>query len=354
MNLKDNKWKIVGLTSVIVVILIGVFIFIQVGPYNKSNKNDIKIEIPKGASVNTISDILYENKLIKNKVIFKAVAKLSNKTPNFKAGKYLLNQTYSNNDIVNLLASGKTYQDGIKITIPEGSTSKEIVDLLIKNKLGNKDAYEELINNPKEFYKQFSFLDEKDIISLEGFLYPETYYFDKDSSEKEILGKMLSAFDNEYNDNLKKKQKEMKMTLEEVINLASIVEKEAVLDEDRPIIASVFYNRLKIDMPLQSDATIQYIFEKRKQIVTYKDLEIDSPYNSYKNKGLPPTPISNPGIKSIEAVLNPADTDYLYFVAKMDGGNNYSTNYKDHLKYVEEYRTERDKINKNKENNSNN
>jgi len=354
MNLKDNKWKIVGLTSVIVVILIGIFIFIQVGPYSKNNKNDIKIEIPKGASVNTISDILYENKLIKNKVIFKAVAKLSNKTPSFKAGKYLLNQTYSNNDIVNLLASGKTYQDGIKITIPEGSTSKEIVDLLIKNKLGNKDAYEELINNPKEFYKQFSFLDEKDIISLEGFLYPETYYFDKDSSEKEILGKMLSAFDNEYNDNLKKKQKEMKMTLEEVINLASIVEKEAVLDEDRPIIASVFYNRLKIDMPLQSDATIQYIFEKRKQIVTYKDLEIDSPYNSYKNKGLPPTPISNPGIKSIEAVLNPADTDYLYFVAKMDGGNNYSTNYKDHLKYVEEYRTERDKINKNKENNSNN
>lgn len=88
--------------------------------------------------------------------------------------------------------------------------------------------------------------------------------------------------------------------------------------------------------------------------MTYKDLEIDSPYNSYKNKGLPPTPISNPGIKSIEAVLNPADTDYLYFVAKMDGGNNYSTNYKDHLKYVEEYRTERDKINKNKENNSNN
>ena len=161
---------------------------------------------------------------------------------------------------------------------------------------------------------------------------------------------MLSAFDNEYNDNLKKKQKEMKMTLEEVINLASIVEKEAVLDEDRPIIASVFYNRLKIDMPLQSDATIQYIFEKRKQIVTYKDLEIDSPYNSYKNKGLPPTPISNPGIKSIEAVLNPADTDYLYFVAKMDGGNNYSTNYEDHLKYVKEYKDERDRLSKEKEN----
>lgn len=128
--------------------------------------------------------------------------------------------------------------------------------------------------------------------------------------------------------------------------MASIVEKEAVLDEDRPLIASVFYNRIKIGMPLQSDATIQYIFEKRKKIVTYKDLKIDSPYNSYKNKGLPPTPIANPGIKSIEAVLNPADTDYLYFVAKMDGGNNYSTNYQDHLKYVKEYKDDRDKLNK--------
>lgn len=352
MNFKDSKWKIVGLTSAITAILIGSFIFIQIGPYNKNNSSDIKIEIPKGASVNTISDILYKNKLIRNKFVFKTVAKLSNKVTEFKAGKYLLNQTYSNNDIVDLLVSGKTYENGIKVTIPEGSTSKEIVDILVKNKLGSKVKYEELIDSPKSFYSEFSFLDENDIISLEGFLYPETYYFDEDSSEKEVLSKMLDAFNSEYDNNLKKKQKEMKMTLQQVVNLASIVEKEAVLDKDRPIIASVFYNRLDIDMPLQSDATIQYAFDKRKQIVTYKDLEIDSPYNSYKNKGLPPTPIANPGIKSIEAVLNPADTDYLYFVAKMDGGNNYSTNYKDHLKYVEEYRSERDKANKNKVNNN--
>ena len=114
------------------------------------------------------------------------------------------------------------------------------------------------------------------------------------------------------------------------------------------IIASVFYTRLKIGMPLQSDATIQYIFKERKKIVTYKDLEIDSPYNSYKNKGLPPTPIASPGIKSIEATLYPEKTEYLYFVAKIDGGNNYSTNYEDHLKYVKEYKDERDRLNKEK------
>lgn len=280
--------------------------------------------------------------------MFKLSVKLSNKAQNFKAGKYLFNQTYSNEEIINDIASGKIYHDGIKVTIPEGSTSKEIVSILVGKNLGDEETYEKLISEPKEFYDKFKFLKEEDITSLEGFLYPSTYYFDEDSSEKEILSMMLSQFNKVYTDKLRDRQKELNMTTEQVVNLASIVEKEAVLDKDRPIIASVFYNRLKIGMPLQSDATIQYIFKERKKIVTYKDLEIDSPYNSYKNKGLPPTPIASPGIKSIEATLYPEKTEYLYFVAKMDGGNNYSTNYEDHLKYVKEYKDERDKLNKEK------
>ncbi|MGL6104913.1 endolytic transglycosylase MltG [Romboutsia sp.] len=348
MDIKKSKWKIAVAISIAVVILIGVFIFTQIGPYNSKNKKDIIVEIPKGASVNAISDVLYENELIKNKQLFKIVVKLSNKAQQFKAGKYLLNQTYSNQDIVGLLASGKIYHDGIKVTIPEGSTSKEIVSILTKNKLGKKEVYEGLIKNPKELYEKFEFLKEEKITSLEGFLYPETYYFDEDSTENEVISKMLSTFNGMYTEKLVQRQKELKMTLSDVVNLASIVEKEAVLDEDRPIIASVFYNRIKIGMPLQSDATIQYTFEERKKIVTYKDLEIDSPYNSYKNKGLPPTPIASPGIKSIEGVLYPADTDYIYFVAKLDGGNNYSVTYEEHLKNVKEYKEQRDKLNQNK------
>ena len=316
--------------------------------HDKNNKKGIVVEIPQGATTSTISDILYKNKLIKNKTMFKISVKLSNKAQHFKAGKYLFNQTYSNKEIIEDISSGKIYNDGIKITIPEGSTSKEIVSILVGQKLGNEESYEKLISNPKEFYNQFKFLKEEDITSLEGFLYPSTYYFDENASEKEVLSVMLSQFNKVYTDKLRDRQKELKMTIEQVVNLASIVEKEAVLDEDRPIIASVFYNRLKIGMPLQSDATIQYIFKERKKIVTYKDLEIDSPYNSYKNKGLPPTPIASPGIKSIEATLYPEKTEYLYFVAKMDGGNNYSTNYEDHLKYVKEYKDERDRLNKEK------
>ncbi len=347
MDFNKNKWKIMMLASIVLVVSIGIFMFTEIGPYNKNNKNNIVVEIPSGSTSSQITDILYENKLIKNKTLFKVVAKVSNDVPKIKAGKYLLNQTYSNNDIINILASGKIYQDGIKITIPEGSTSTEIIDILISKKLGSKEVYNKLVQNPKEFYDQYLYLKEKDITSLEGFLYPETYYFNKDDSEKKVISQMLSAFDKNYDDKLKDRQKELNMSLQQIVNLASVIEKEAVLDEDRTTISSVFYNRLKIDMPLQSDATIQYAFPERKKIVTYNDLKIDSPYNSYKNKGLPPTPISNPGIKSIEAALYPEDTEYLYFVAKMNGGNSYNVEYEDHLKAVKEYKDERAKLNQN-------
>ena len=315
MNINKKRLAIICSIFIILIVLVVAFVFIQIGPYDKNNKKDIVIDIPQGATTNTISDILYKNKLIKNKVMFKLSVKLSNKAQNFKAGKYLFNQTYSNKQIINDLSLGKIYNDGIKITIPEGSTSREIVSILVDKKLGNEDSYEALISNPKEFYNDFKFLEEDDITSLEGYLYPSTYYFDENSSEKEVLSTMLSQFNKVYTNKLRDRQKELNMTTEQVLNLASIVEKEAILDKDRPIIASVFYNRLEIGMPLQSDATIQYIFKERKKIVTYKDLEIDSPYNSYKNKGLPPTPISNPGIESIKATLYPEKTDYLYFVA---------------------------------------
>ena len=347
MNQNNDKRKkiIIAASTVLVLLIIMVtYVLIQIGPYNKNNKEDIVIDIPHGSTLNQVTDILTENKLIKNKLLFKLYAKVTNKSANLKSGQYLFNQTYSNKEIINDLTQGKVYNDGIRITVPEGSTSSEIIDLLVKQDLGDKEVFKELINKPEEFTLKFEFLKEDDITSLEGFLYPSTYYF-KDESEKEILEHMLDVFESKYNSKLQGRQKELKMSLEEVVNLASIVEKEAVLDEDRPIIASVFYNRLDIDMPLQSDATIQYIFEKRKKTITYNDLKIDSPYNSYKNKGLPPTPIANPGIKSIESVLYPADTDYLYFVATIDGGNNYSKTYEEHIKNVEKYRKESQKRN---------
>lgn len=344
MNLNNDKSKkiVVFIIAVLILIIVATFVVIQqMGPYNKDNKEDIVIDIPTGSALSQVTDILKENNLIKNKTLFKLYVRVSNNSSKLKSGKYLFNQTYSNKEIIEDLSEGKVYNDGIKITVPEGSTSFEIMDILVKNKLGEKSAYEKLINNPKEFKEKFKFLDDEKIKSLEGFLYPSTYYFSEKQSEKEVLEHMLETFDSKYTDKLQKKQNELNKSLYEVVNLASIVEKEAVLDEDRPIIASVFYNRIKIDMPLQSDATIQYIFKERKKSITYNDLKIDSPYNTYKVVGLPPTPIANPGIKSIEAVLYPANTEYLYFVATIEGGNTYSKTYEEHVKNVEKYRTDR-------------
>jgi UPF0755 protein len=344
VNNKNINWKIIGITIVLLILLVVGYIYIQIGPYNKNSKKDILVEIPNGATLTKVSSILEENKLIKNKVLFKVVSKFKEDNNGVKAGKYLLSQKYSNSEILDILISGKTYNDGIKVTIPEGSTYKEVIKYLTNKKIGKVEVYEELINNPKEFYDKYKFLDEKDITTLEGFLYPDTYYFEKDMSEKDVISAMLKRFSEVYTPELKEKQKKMGLTLQQVINMASIIEKEAVKDVDRPKIAGVFYNRLEIGMPLQSDATIQYIFDERKHIVSYSDLKIDSPYNSYLNKGLPPTPIANPGIKSIEAALEPEDNDYLYFVATVDGGNNYSKTYDEHLKYVKEYKENRDKL----------
>lgn len=348
MNFRKINLKVISIITIIILGLIAGYIYIQIGPYDKNSKKEIIVKIPNGSTLTDVSNILKENKVIKNKVLFKAVSKFKPNEHGVKAGKYLLRQSYSNSKVLDILFSGKTYNDGIKVTIPEGSTYKEVIKYLTSKGIGNKEVYEKLINNPKEFYSEFKFLDEKDITSLEGFLYPDTYHFDKNVTEKEVLSTMLKRFEKMYTDKFKREQKERGLTLQQVVNLASIIEKEAVLDEDRPMIASVFYNRLDVDMPLQSDATIQYIFDERKDRVMYKDLKIKSPYNSYINKGLPPTPISNPGVKSIEAVLNPANSDYLYFVATIDGKNNYSKTYEEHLKHVESYKKDRDKLNQEK------
>lgn len=342
MNLRDNKLKIIIAVLVVSVISGGLFVDSKMSPYNKDNTQQVLIKIPNGSTSTDIANILHENEIIKDKTFFKLSIKLNGRASEFKAGDYMFSQSNSHKEIINKIADGESIHSGINVTLIEGSTSYEIVDKLVSSGFGSKDVYLDLISNPSEFYDEFEFLNQEDIINLEGFLYPETYTFKEDATEKEILSKMLTQFDKLYTDELKKIQEERNMTLQEVVNLASIVEKEAIFDEDRPIIASVFYNRLDINMALQSDATIQYAFDERKEIVTYDDLEIDSPYNSYKNVGLPPTPIASPSIKSIEATLKPAQTEYLYFVATMQGGNNYSKTYEQHLEYVAEYKAERE------------
>ena len=339
--------------KILVILVLFVVIFASGGIYFKSRSSaydvneekKVVVNIPSGSGTDSIADILSNAKLIKNKLVFKINVKMSGKASQFKAGEYQFDQSYTNGEIINDIAAGKIYHSGPKVTVKEGATSIEIIDELVKKNLGTKENYEKLINNPDEFRDKYEFLKDKNIKSLEGFLYPSTYFCTEGESEREVISRMLNKFDEMYKYKIKPEMDKHKdLNFYDVMKMASIIEKEAVVDKDRPLISSVFYNRLAKDMPLQSDATIQYAFKERKKVVTYEDLKIESPYNSYKYKGLPPTPIANPSWKSIEAAINPAETDYLYFVAKTDGGeNNYAKTYEEHLKNEKRYKEQREK-----------
>ena len=341
------KKKILVILVLFVVIFAsgGIYFKSRSGAYDVNEEKKVVVNIPSGSGTDNIADILSDAKLIKNKLVFKINVKMSGKASQFKAGEYQFDQSYTNGEIIDDIAAGKIYHSGPKVTVKEGATSIEIIDELVKKNLGTKENYEKLINNPDEFRDKYEFLKDKNIKSLEGFLYPSTYFCTEGESEREVISRMLNKFDEMYKYKIKPEMDKHKdLNFYDVMKMASIIEKEAVVDKDRPLISSVFYNRLAKDMPLQSDATIQYAFKERKKVVTYEDLKIESPYNSYKYKGLPPTPIANPSWKSIEAAINPAETDYLYFVAKTDGAeNNYAKTYEEHLKNEKRYKEQREK-----------
>ena len=191
-----------------------------------------------------------------------------------------------------------------------------------------------------ENFAPYSYMHKhKDVrYAAEGFLFPETYAVESDYSIEEILDLMADEFNKRLTDEMRGKAKEKNLSIHDLITLASLVEKEVRYAEDRTIVAQIFLKRLELNMPLQSDATLQYLMDAPKEDVTISDTKIESPYNAYQNSGLPPGPVANPGIAAIEAVLNPADTDYLYFVADREGHNHYSHSYEEHLNLVAQYR----------------
>ncbi len=335
-NRKRNKGKKRFLISVILILCVfsvGLFYFnLQIGPYDKDSDEHVLITIPKGAGLLEISDILSQKKVIKNKYFFAGLAKISHMNNGIKAGMYNIPKSFSNKEILVLLNSGKVYRDIIKVTIPEGFESYKIAEKLSNLGLVDPDKFTNLVRSPSVFEEKFPFLKEEGITSLEGFLFPDTYFLDKKYSEEQMIEIMLKRFNDVYKVEYKKRQEELGFSLNQLITMASIIEREAKLEEERPIISAVFHNRLKIDMSLQSCATVQYVLKERKPVLSYEDVRIDSPYNTYKNKGLPPGPIASPGEASIKAALYPADEKYLYFVAKKDGGHSFSVNYDEHLK----------------------
>ena len=218
----------------------------------------------------------------------------------------------------------------VKITIPEGFSVEEIGGKLEENGFCTKEEFVDAVNS----YQLPDFIEEKDKTryNLEGFLYPDTYYIKKGTSAEDIITIMLERFKsvmNEVKEDVNLALDDSKMY--DVITIASMIEKEARVDEDRPLIASVIYNRLNEDMKLQLDATVLYSLGYHVETVLNRHLEIDSPYNTYKYKGLPEGQICNPGIESIKAALQPAESNYIYYILQNDGAHYFTDNYDDFL-----------------------
>jgi len=223
-----------------------------------------------------------------------------------------------------------------RFTVPEGLDIKHLTEKLVSDGLVDTDKFKyELEYGAFDYWFLEGIPEGPD--RLEGFLFPETYEIFVDANEHDIIDKMLYQFSKVFTDEYKARTEEMDMTVLEVITMASIVEREAMIAADRPVIASVFYNRLDIDMPLQSCATVQYIVGEQKPVLSIADTRIGSPYNTYLISGLPPGPIASPGEASIRAALYPDDTDCLFFLAKGDGSHVFSKDYNQFLKDKAQY-----------------
>lgn len=315
-------------------------------PVDPDNKKAVKIELPIGSNIDTISQTLEDKGVIRNAKIFKYYTKFKNAS-GFQAGTYQIPPSMSIDDIIKSLKTGKVYRKAdLQITIPEGLTLDRIGNIIAKNTDYTSKEFMKLVTNEK-FIKEMKAkypetvtkdINGKDIrYKLEGYLYPSTYdFFTKKPTLEEIVEKMIAQTDaivRSYEPQLK----ELGMTPHEFLTFASLLEREATAQTDRETIASVFNNRIEQGMPLQTDPTVLYALGEHKDRVLYKDLEVKNPYNTYLNKGLPPGPIANAGRASLDATVDPAKTKYLYFVADKDGNNHFAETYVEHQNNVAKY-----------------
>lgn len=284
------------------------------------------IKIAQGSSVSEIGRALEERGVIRSSFAFWFYVKMNDFGSRLKAGDYVFSADQNIEQIVKKLTAGET--QNISLTVPEGFSLADLRSRLKKYNIMDEKQFDEAANDPALLKIVPYELD-----TVEGILFPDTYVFNKSAKPSEILKMMVREFKNKLPADAADSLKKLGRPFKEVLIMASLVEKEARRDEDRAKIASVFYNRLARQMKLESCATVQYILgENRKARLLYSDLQVDSPFNTYKNKGLPPAPICSPSKKSLMAALNPENTDYLFFVAKPDGYHIFSKNFVDHNK----------------------
>ncbi|HBY20542.1 MAG: hypothetical protein A2Y24_07940 [Clostridiales bacterium GWE2_32_10] len=337
--MKGNIKLILWIIVIVIIFICGynyiLYLYKNVPTENSRNSTIIEITIPKGAATKGIAKVLKLKNLIINEDIFRLKSKLYHYDGKYNSGMFELSMNMTNEQIMKYLITEKGRQKlDNRLTVPEGYTIAQI----------GKRLEEKGICTVQEFIDEMNIFDTKKYRflnnlptranKLEGYLFPNTYDLSEKVNAKEVISKMLESFDKHFKPEYHDKAIKLGYTVDQVITIASIIEREVKKPEERRKVAGVMYNRLKKGMKLEMCSTVQYAQGKIKERLYDKDLEIDSPYNTYKNNGLPIGPISNPGMDSILAALYPEENDYYYFVLKNEktGEHQFSKTFEEHVK----------------------
>lgn len=336
MRLLRKLIKLLVVLAIISAAIVAASVYWEI--YHWQSKTGVEMEIPKGASLNSVAALLENKGVIRSPKIFTLYARMKGVAGKLSAGEYEFSAGMTIEDVLDMIVSGKVKR--YQFTVIEGWNLKDI-----ENMLANTDFVGPEI--AKEFAKLVydnKFIQEAGmggLTSLEGYLFPDTYVIDKPKSARDIIMPMVIEFKEVYTDQFKLRAKELGMSDHQVITLASIVEKETGKPEERALISGVFHNRLKKGMVLASDPTVIYGIKDFDGNLRRSDLERPGPYNTYLNAGLPPGPIASPGEDSIKAALYPKKTDFLYFVSKNNGSHHFSKTMGEHGRAVNHYQKRR-------------
>jgi UPF0755 protein len=334
-DLKSNMSKTGAIAALVILYAFGALLFFScisqlLSPVGEGTIKKDVIRVSPGMNISKVGLLLSEKGFVRSPFIFQLAGILSGTSRSLKAGDYAINTGMSLTDILKRLVSGETIL--YKFTIPEGFTIKEIARMWEEAGFGTSAKFLEITGDPS-LHSKYNISSD----SLEGYLFPDTYMFPSGISEKEAIEIMLNQFVKKVSPVIANPSG-TNFSLHEIVTLASIVEKEARIGEERAIISAVFHNRLKLDMKLESCPTVLYGLDYPNRELTYDDLKNTSlKCNTYVYKGLPPTPICNPGIKSIIAAINPTNDNFLFFVAKNDGTHYFTQNYNDFLSAKRKY-----------------
>jgi UPF0755 protein len=333
----DSKIKslaVVGLVVLIVIIaVISAIAYYTFYAKNYPDGETQVVTIPKGSPFAEISDILYENQVIENRALFRLAGKLLGVEEKIQRGMFEIPAGKSNMELLRELKDG-ILRKVVNVTIYEGLATREVAAIISRTLDIDTTKFIELVNDSAFAAGLGAYTG-----SLKGYLLPDRYRFFGDDTEEEVIRRLVNEFWLFYTDSLQQRTQEMGLTLREVLTMASIVEGETLLDWEKPRVAGLYYNRLRRNMRLQADATVQYaLIHDPPRRLLYRDYRVESPYNTYLVRGLPPGPINNPGKKAILASLYPEEHSFLYMVTDGTGGHAFTETYNDHLRAVRQFR----------------